>query len=95
VGSFPVRGTAVSLSVEDLGFPRKNLVLAKGSLYYDPYGSALPTLEAVDPVSGAQIWESPPLWGGVQPNSLEYVDLDADGFRELAFGTSSGMYLTR
>lgn len=84
-GSFPVRGTAVSLYVEDLGTPRKNLVLARSDY----------VLEAVDPGSGGTIWRSPRLWGEVPPGSLRYVDLDADGFREIAYGTTSGMHLTR
>jgi hypothetical protein len=93
LGSFTVRGTALSLFVEDLGFARKNLVLGKGDSW--AYGGAPSTLEAVDAVTGAQVWQSPPLWGNVPRNSLGYVDLDGDGLREIAFGTSSGMYLTR
>jgi hypothetical protein len=93
LGSFAVRGTALSLFVEDLGFPRKNLVLGKGDSW--SYGGVPGTLEAVDATTGAQIWQSPPLWGYVPRNSLGYVDLDGDGLREIAFGTSSGMHLTR
>jgi hypothetical protein len=92
-GSFAVRGAAQSLFVEDLGFARKNLVLGKS----DPYGSsgAPSVLEAVDAVTGGRIWTSPPLAGTVPRASLRYVDLDGDGYREIAFGTSTGMHLTR
>lgn len=93
LGSFAVRGAALSLFVEDLGFPRQNLVLGKSSFW--SYGSIPGALEAVDAITGAQVWESPPLWGYVPKNSLGYVDLDGDGLREIAFGTSSGMHLTR
>jgi outer membrane protein assembly factor BamB len=92
-GSFTVRGTAQSLFVEDLGFARKNLVLGKGDSW--AYSGTAAYLEAVDAVTGAQIWESPPVWGTVPVNSLGYVDLDGDGLREMAFGTTAGMYLTR
>jgi hypothetical protein len=92
LGSFAVRGTARGLFVEDLGFARKNLVLAKSGSWYSDTESVL---EAVDPVSGGRIWQSPPLWGVVSPGGLHFVDLAGDGRRALAFGTQSGMYLTR
>ncbi len=92
-GSFAIRGTAQSLFLEDLGFARKNLVLGKGDSW--AYSGTAAYLEAVDAVTGAQIWQSPPLWGTVPVNSLGYIDLDGDGSREIAFGTSAGMYVTR
>jgi hypothetical protein len=88
-----VRGAAAGLFVEDLATVRKNLVLAKVPDFHSSYG--LGTLEAVDPVAGAQIWESPPLWGGPSSSSLSYVDWKGDGRRAIAFGTPLGMYLTR
>jgi hypothetical protein len=92
-GSFAVRGAAQSLFLEDLGFARQNLVLAKGETWAISDEPA--TLEAVDPISGAKIWESPAWWGAVPANSLAYVDLNGDGVDEIAFGTFAGMYLTR
>ena len=82
-----------SLFVEDLGFAREKNELGKGDSWF--YSGTPASLEAVDPVSGAQIWESPRLWGTVPVNSLGYVDVNGDGFPELAFGTTSGMYVTR
>jgi len=89
LGSFAVSG-AVSLFVEELGAPRKNLLLARGSSY--PYAGAS-VIEAVDPIRGDLVWRSPPLWGTVPRNSLSSVDLGPAG-RRIAFGTSLGMYVT-
>jgi hypothetical protein len=95
-GLFAVRGSAQSLFVEDLGFARKNLVLGKYDPYAYSYSSSTPlVLEAVDAVTGGRIWMSPPLNGSVPRGGLRYVDLDGDGYREIAFGTSTGMHLTR
>lgn len=94
LGSRVVDEPVQSLHLEDLGSGRKNLVLSVG----DTWSYATPllsTVRAVDPVSGAEIWRSPPLWGTVPLNSLSYVDPDGDGTRALAFGTALGMYLTR
>lgn len=91
-GTFAVPYPATSLHVEDLGPSRRNLILAKSG---GSYGAATPvTLEAVDAVTGGRIWQSPPLWGTVPPNSLHYVGADGGG-RAIAFGTTLGMYLTR
>jgi hypothetical protein len=44
---------------------------------------------------GQEIWRSPPLLGLVSRGSSSYVDADGDGKTDIAFGTSTGMYLTR
>jgi hypothetical protein len=91
-GSFFTQGLVFSLFVEELGTARKNLVLGRGDQWV--YSGVHSSLEGVDAFTGAHVWESPPLWGTVAHNSLGYVDLDGDGSREIAFGTSLGMYLT-
>ncbi len=92
LGSFELGVAAQSLHVEQLGFARQNLVLGIGDSWY---GSAPGSLRAVDPVTGAEIWRSPALWGGVPRSSLSYVDVSGDEIPEIAFGTTGGMYLTR
>ncbi|HET9599728.1 MAG TPA: FG-GAP-like repeat-containing protein [Anaeromyxobacteraceae bacterium] len=95
LGSFAIQGSAVSLHVEDLGTARHNLILSTGDPYAY-YGSpADAMLRAVDAVGGREIWRSPALLGTVARGSLSYVDAEGDARREIAFGTSSGMYLTR
>ena len=54
-----------------------------------------PVLEVLDPTSGAQVWQSPPLRGYVPPNSLNYYDLTGSGRMQMVFGTSVGMYVTQ
>ncbi len=81
----------ISLHLEESSFGRKNLVVARGS-------NVLATgsdLAIIDPASGVSIWTSPHLQGSIPINSLSFVDTDADGRLEMAFGTTSMMYLTR
>jgi hypothetical protein len=82
-----------SLYLEDSAFPRKNIVVALGTNSYSY--SVAPTLEVIDPTSGAQIWQSPPLRGYVPPNSLNFYDLTGSGQLQMVFGTSVGMYVTQ
>ena len=83
-----------SLYLEESAFPRKNIVVALGSPNYG-LTTVAPTLEVIDPTSGAQIWESPPLRGYVLPNSLNFYDLSGNGQLQMVFGTSVGMYVTQ
>jgi hypothetical protein len=84
---------ATSLHVEDLGQARHNLLVVTGPTY--SYETTPSRLRAIDPVTGAEIWTSPPLFGAPGQNSVHYVDWNGDGRRELAVGTASSMYLTR
>ena len=93
VGVFSLDSPAQSLHLEDLGSAHKNLVVGVGD--YWSFSSVQPHLRAVDPRSGAEVWSSPVLWGSVPINSLSYVDANGDGAREMAFGTTYGMYVTR
>ena len=47
------------------------------------------------PKTGSQVWESPPLHGNLPKYTLNYYDLRRDGQKEIAFGTTTGMYVTR
>jgi VCBS repeat protein len=91
LGSFTADGTAQSLFVEDVGAGRKNLALGLADPY--AYGTAPGLLVAVDPVTGAEEWRSPPLWGTVTADGAHWLDLG--GSRRIAFATSTSMYLTR
>ena len=52
-------------------------------------------IAAVDPVTGAEIWQSPPLRGTLPINDLNFYDLYGTGQKEIAFGTTLGMYVTQ
>jgi hypothetical protein len=96
LNSYPVASTgasASSLYLENSAFPRKNIVVALGPNSFSY--TVAPTLEVIDPSSGAQIWESPPLRGYVPPNSLNFYDLSGTGQLQMVFGTSVGMYVTQ
>ncbi|GEJ57761.1 FG-GAP-like repeat-containing protein [Anaeromyxobacter diazotrophicus] len=95
LGSLSLDAPVQSLHLEDLGYGRKNLVVSVGSPGAYPTTTTRPRLVALDPLTGAEIWRSPTLWGTVPNHSLSYVDVNGDGRRELAFGTTYGMYLTR
>lgn len=69
-------------------------MIAVGSSY--PITSNMASkIEVIDPTSGTEIWESPPLRGNVPINSLSFYDLGGNGQLQIAFGTSVGMYLTQ
>jgi len=93
LASFDLGTSAESLYVEDLGFPRKNLiaVLGSSSIYSDQPSY----LVGLDPKVGAEIWRSPGFRGPVPIDSLLTVDTNGDGAGEIAFGAAGGMYLTR
>jgi hypothetical protein len=96
LNSYPVASTSASASslyLENSAFPHKNIVVALGPNSFS-YTLA-PTLEVIDPSSGAQIWQSPPLRGYVPPNSLNFYDLSGTGQLQMVFGTSVGMYVTQ
>jgi hypothetical protein len=76
--------------LEDLGNGRRNIVGNIASPF--DMGSQI---GAFDPRTGAEIWRSPVLWGTVPMHSLHYVDVDSNGKKEISFGTTQGMYLTR
>jgi hypothetical protein len=84
---------ATALFVEKSGFARKNLLLSVTGDYY-PY-AANSELWAIDPVTGADVWRSPPLSGTVPRNGLQFVDVDGDGVDEISYGTLWGMHHTR
>jgi hypothetical protein len=84
---------ADSLFVEESAFTRKNLLI---STTPDTYSLSSPTeLWAIDPLTGAEVWHSPPLTGSVPLNSVRFIDVDSDGDKEIVFATSQGMHFTR
>jgi outer membrane protein assembly factor BamB len=89
VSSFALEDWAPSsLSIERSASNRKNLVATVPV----PEGSQL---RVVDPVLGEEIWRSPTIQGYFAPNSVHFVDVDGDGNLAIAYGTFSGVFLTR
>jgi hypothetical protein len=85
--------TATALFVEKSAFARKNLLVGvTGEIFTSPGYSEL---WAIDPITGADVWHSPPLVGTVSRDSLYFVDVDGDGDDEISFGNTYGMYHTR
>jgi hypothetical protein len=74
----------VAIELEESDFERKNLLVAFGG-----------GLAALDPGTGAIVWQSPLLYGGVMRDSVNYVDVNGDGQKELSIGAGQSMYLTR
>jgi outer membrane protein assembly factor BamB len=88
-GAAPLPVGARSLHLEDLGDPRKNLVVATA---YDAYGSSSAReLVAVDARSGEVVWRISGFRGAVSPAGPSYLGAAP---RTIAFGTDSGMYAT-
>ena len=86
-----------SIHSEGLGTGRRNLLLGIGdaSPFSSPSTAAPSRLAAVDAVTGAEVWSSPVLGGTVARHSVTYVDLSGSSVPEIAFGTTSGMHVTR
>jgi hypothetical protein len=93
LGTTPLGVQATSLFVEESTSARKNLLIGTSPAIYTV---ATPNeLWAVDPVSGAEIWHSPPLPGPIPVNSLQFSDVHGDGKKAISFATYFGMYYTR
>ena len=90
LNSWPMQG-ASALALERSAFGRKNLVVATG----DTFGGAPSLLRIVDPSSGKLVWSSPPLAGLVPRASISFCDPAGTGALRLAWGTSTGMFVTR
>ena len=87
--SFPlVDWSPASLLIESSAFGRKNLV----GTYSGPTGSQLRVFDAA---LGEDVWLSPPIHGQFAPNGVHFVDIAGDGVLRIAFGTYSGVFLTR
>jgi hypothetical protein len=52
-------------------------------------------IRAIDAQSGVEVWRSPAFPGTTNLNSLQYVDVNGDGKKEISFATSNGMFYTR
>src|SRR5215813_7480816 len=77
-----------------LFYTRKNLVVAvAGGCCTSPTAPA--QVQIVDPGTGALIWQSPPLLGGVSKNGVELLDASGTGQPQMSLGTAWGMYLTQ
>jgi hypothetical protein len=84
---------ANSLYVEDSAFARKNLLIGSTQGTYPTVVTN--AIRAIDAQSGVEVWRSPALPGTINLNSLQYVDVNGDGKKEISFATSNGMFYTR
>jgi hypothetical protein len=93
IGTFTLPWEAQALAVEPSGASRKNLLLSRwvGAGYYAYDG----ILTSVGARSGGIVFESPPLIGTIQRDSVHYVTLPGETRPRISIGTSAGMYLTR
>lgn len=92
LNSYPLSG-GYAVYLEQSAFGRKNLVVTGAT---NSYSTGTPsTLEVIDPTTGTLIWQSPALLGDVVAHSLAFYDLNGNGTLQLAFGTTSAMYLTQ
>jgi hypothetical protein len=84
----PYVSGAPSLHLEESVFVHKNILVSipLGDLQATSTVSA-----AVDPVTGAETWQSPPLRGTLPINDLNFYDLYGAGQKEIAFGRPSGV----
>ena len=74
---------------------RKNLLISTGSDNSNYWAPAPTEIWAIDAVTGAGVWRSPPLPGEFSRNSLQTLDVNGDGLYELSFGTYVGGFITR
>ena len=75
---------AHDISIEQTANRRKNLILTRYS-----------QLVMIDAETGATVWESPNLIGGISSESVHVVQLPGEAGKRLSVGTSAAMYLTR
>ena len=86
-GTFDLPWRSVTMSVEPSTFPRKNLLVPTSS----GFSAGPPSqLVAVDARSGREVWRSPLLYGQIQRNSVNYLQLGS-GPPRISVGTSAGM----
>jgi hypothetical protein len=90
VGRFTLPWPAQTLAIEPSAAPRKNLIIGRNS---ERWGDTVITL--VGARSGGVIFESAPLLGPAQPDSVHYVTLPGETRPRISFGTANAMYLTR
>jgi len=84
LSSFDLDWPAGRIEIESMPSGRRNLVAAE---------DAAGRFVVVDAVSGARVWESPPLLGGIR--SVRFVDVNGDTTPEITVTTGRGMFLTR
>ena len=84
-----------NLALEPSTGARKNLLISTGTDGSNYWSPAPTEIWAIDAVTGAGVWRSPPLPGEFSRNSLQTVDVNGDGRYELSFGTIVGGFVTR
>ena len=84
-----------NLALEPSAGARKNLLVSTGADSSNYWSPAPTEVWAIDAVTGAGVWRSPPFPGEFSRNSLNTLDIDGNGQYELAFGTYVGVFVTR
>lgn len=93
LSSFTLNGLVVASAVENYGSSHKNLLLAVNTPEYP--GFARGRILVLDPISGLEVFRSPPLSGRISFNSLHLVDFNGDRVPEISYGTHQAMNTTR
>ena len=84
---------------DELGVSGRNIIISddfiNSNLTSAGYSNIDGTMKSIDALSGRVVWQSPPLLGRIAKNSLNFIDHNNDGVKELVFGTSKGMYFSQ
>lgn len=93
--TLPLTKRVTNLALEPAAGARKNLLVSISNDNSNYWAPAPTEIWVIDAVTGTGVWRSPPLPGEFSRNSLQALDVDADGHYELSFGTTVGAFLTR
>lgn len=93
IGGFELAGEPTDIRIEDSQNPRRNLLIAmieEGSQVIEDST----VLISADPLSGGEVWRSPPLLGTTSIDSVHFLERPGGGPPRIVLGTVDGMFLT-